>query len=237
VRRLVYVEDQYFWSEEVAESLAEALRATPTLHLIALVPLHPEQEGVVAETPERLGQQKAYDIVREAGGDRAALYGVENDSGTPIYIHAKACIMDDVWAMVGSDNLNRRSWTHDSELSCSVLDDDLDTREPRDPAGMGDGARRFARDLRLELWREHLGSEAATEDLLDPERGFAAWQEAADRLDKWKSGDRRGPRPSARVVRHSPPKVPLRHRLWAEPIYRAFVDPDGRPCGMRGLRF
>src|SRR3712207_9522582 len=62
----------------------------------------------------------------------------------------------DVWASVGSDNFNRRSWTHDSELSSAVLDTTRDPREPRDPAGTGDGARTFARDLRLELAREHL---------------------------------------------------------------------------------
>ena len=58
------------------------------------------------------------------------------------------CVVDDIWASVGSDNFNRRSWTHDSELSSAVLDTTLDDREPRDPGGSGDGARVFARDLR-----------------------------------------------------------------------------------------
>ena len=65
-------------------------------------------------------------------------------------MHAKVVVVDDVWAMIGSDNLNRRSWTHDSELSIAVLDRAHDTREPADPAGLGDDARRFARDLRLD---------------------------------------------------------------------------------------
>jgi phosphatidylserine/phosphatidylglycerophosphate/cardiolipin synthase-like enzyme len=237
-RRLIYVEDQYFWSEEVADSLAEALQANTRLHLIALVPLFPEQQGIVSETPERWGQEKALRIIREAGGDRVALYGVENDDEVPIYIHAKACIVDDVWAMVGSDNLNRRSWTHDSELSCAVLDDELDEREPRDPAGLGDGARRFARDLRLTLWREHLGEELPDEELLDPELGFAAWAKMAEHRANWKKGGRKGPRPPGHVVVHSPPRVPRIHRLWAEAVYNLAVDPDGRPRDLRGgLRF
>ena len=51
------------------------------------------------------------------------VFDVENHEGTPVYVHAKVCVIDDIWATVGSDNLNRRSWTHDSELSCAVLDD------------------------------------------------------------------------------------------------------------------
>jgi phosphatidylserine/phosphatidylglycerophosphate/cardiolipin synthase-like enzyme len=69
-------------------------------------------------------------------------------AGTPVYVHAKACIIADVRASVGSDN-NRRSWTHDSELSCAVLDETLDPREPRTVGGPGQRARAYARDLRL----------------------------------------------------------------------------------------
>jgi hypothetical protein len=38
-RRLVYVEDQYLWSNEVAATFAEALRAHPTLHVVAVLPM------------------------------------------------------------------------------------------------------------------------------------------------------------------------------------------------------
>lgn len=232
-RRLIYVEDQYFWSEDIAASLADALASVPTMRLIALVPLVPEQQGVVSETPERVGQRRAWEVLRAAGGERVRFYGIENDAELPIYIHAKACVIDDVWAMVGSDNLNRRSWTHDSELSCAVLDDTLDDRKPEDPAGLGDGARRFARDLRLGLWSEHLGTDTSPGELVDPDSGFDAWAAAAARLAEWKQGGRKGDKPSARVVAHEPRKVPRHHRLWAQPAYRYLVDPDGRPRDLR----
>jgi len=133
-RRLIYVEDQFLWSEEVARILADALRRTPSLRLIAVVPRYPDQDGPLSGPPNRIGQQAAIDLVRAVGGDRAAVYDPENEAGTPIYVHAKACVIDDVWAAVGSDNLNRRSWTHDSELAAAVLDSTRDTREPEDPA-------------------------------------------------------------------------------------------------------
>ena len=56
------------------------------------------------------------------------MFDLENEPGLPIYVHSKVCVVDDVWLSVGSDNLNRRSWTHDSELSCALLDERLDER-------------------------------------------------------------------------------------------------------------
>ena len=56
-RRLIYVEDQYLWSATVAVPLADALRTNPDLHLIALVPRHPEQGGRLSEPPELVGHE------------------------------------------------------------------------------------------------------------------------------------------------------------------------------------
>jgi phosphatidylserine/phosphatidylglycerophosphate/cardiolipin synthase-like enzyme len=233
-RRLVYLEDQYLWSREVAQALADALRRSPELRLLAVVPRYPDQDGRLTGPPNRIGQQAALDTVREAGGDRVAVYDLENLQGTPIYVHAKVCVIDDVWAAVGSDNLNRRSWTHDSELSAAVLDETRDTREPRDPAGLGDGARVFARQLRLRLWREHLGRGPDEDsDLLDPVEGFDAWRRAAAALRDWHRGDRRGPRPPGHLREHDPGRVQPWAAWWASPVYTLLVDPDGRPRRLR----
>ena len=238
VRRLVYLEDQYLWSAHVAKLFAEALIRRPELQLVAVVPRFPDQFGAVARPPNLVGRQDALDVVRQAGGERVSVFDLENHAGTPVYVHAKVCIMDDVWAAAGSGNLNLRSWTHDSELSCAVLDDERDEREPRDLGGLGDGARRFARDLRLELWREHLdiaevdatGDAAAGEDdLVDPVTGIARLRAAAAALDAWHDGGRQGPRPPGRLREHRADRLPVRTRFWARPLYRAVVDPDGRP--------
>ena len=233
-RRLVYLEDQYLWSAEIAQALADALRRSPDLRLIAVVPRYPDQDGRLSGPPNRIGQQAALDTVQAAGGDRVAVYDLENERGTPIYVHAKVCVIDDVWAAVGSDNMNRRSWTHDAELSAAVLDETRDTREPRDPAGLGDGARVFARELRLRLWREHLGrGQGQDGDLLDPVQGFDAWRRTAAALTAWHEDGRRGPRPPGRAREHDPGRVKPWAAWWAGPVYRYLVDPDGRPRRLR----
>ena len=232
-RRLIYLEDQYLWSAHVAGALADALRENPDLHLVVVVPRYPEQGGRVSGPAERIGHQQAIDLMLDAGGDRVGVYDLENDEGTPVYVHAKVCVIDDVWAIIGSDNLNLRSWTHDSELSCAVLDAELDPRPPFDLAGTGDGARRFARDLRLRLAAEHLGRSADDPDLLDPARVVEIWRDSATSLDAWHDGGRRGDRPAGRVRLHRPGRVKWWAAWWAAPIYRLVVDPDGRPRGMR----
>jgi phosphatidylserine/phosphatidylglycerophosphate/cardiolipin synthase-like enzyme len=240
-RRLVYLEDQYMWSADIARLFAEALADNPQLHLVVVVPRVPDQDGAVAQRSQYVGRWQALEMCRKAGRNRVHVFDVENHEGTPVYVHAKVCVVDDVWASVGSDNFNRRSWTHDSELSSAVLDTTRDPREPRDPAGTGDGARTFARDLRLELAREHLdratdGSEDA--DLLDPDAFVAALESSSAALDAWYEGGRRGPRPPGRLRQHHTERLSRLARLWATPVYRVVDDPDGRPWRMRlGRRF
>jgi len=121
-RSLIYLEDQYLWSAAVVEALARALAERPELRLIAVIPRFPDAGGPLSMPPNLIGRVDALRMLRRAAGGRVAVYGLENEAGTPVYVHAKVCVVDDTWAIIGSDNFNRRSWTHDSELSCAVLD-------------------------------------------------------------------------------------------------------------------
>ncbi|HUY16437.1 MAG TPA: phospholipase D-like domain-containing protein, partial [Acidimicrobiales bacterium] len=224
-RTLIYIEDQYFWSAEIARLIADALRRRPTLQVIAVVPRFPDKDGRLSGPPSRLAQTRAIAIVKAAGGDRVSFYSVQNEDATPIYVHAKVCVIDDVWATVGSDNLNRRSWTHDSELSCAVIDSQLDSRLPLDPGGLGDGSRTFARELRLTLWAEHLGRSVDDQALLNLDQASTLWRDTAAQRVKHRS---RG-----RIQPHEIEPVSSGSQRWAEVAYRLIFDPDGRPLSYR----
>jgi phosphatidylserine/phosphatidylglycerophosphate/cardiolipin synthase-like enzyme len=234
-RSFIYVEDQYLWSDLVARGLAEALRRSPQLQVVAVVPRYPDADGPLTGPPNRIGQIQAMRMLQQAAPDRVGVFDLENVAGTPIYVHAKVCVIDDVWFTVGSDNFNRRSWTHDTELTCAVVDSTPDEREPRDPAGTGEGARRLARDLRLQVWAEHLGRDVDDPELLDPRRVLSLFRSAAQDLDGWHAGGRVGPRPAGQVRAHRPEPVSRLQRVWAEPLYRLLYDPDGRPWRERRL--
>jgi phosphatidylserine/phosphatidylglycerophosphate/cardiolipin synthase-like enzyme len=232
---LIYIEDQYLWSFDVARIFAAALQRSSRLHLIAVVPRRPDNTNQYYVQAAGLGHAEALAMVRDAGRDRVQVLDVENLQGRPVYVHAKVCVVDDVWAAVGSDNFNMRSWTHDSELTAAVVDSELDRRAPADPGGLEDGARRFARELRLRLLREHLDLND-DDELVDPVRAADTVRKRAAELDAWHDGGCRGRRPAGRLRSHPMGKggeLPTRHRWLTAPIYRSFLDPDGRPLDMR----
>ena len=259
-RSLVYLEDQYLWSTQVVSVLADALRANPGLRLIAVIPRFPDQDGKISTPPNLVARADALALLQAAGGGRVAVYGLENSAGTPVYVHAKVCIVDDTWAIIGSDNFNRRSWTHDSEASCAIIDQ----------------SGSFASRLRQALGAEHLGEtsgtagaaggcrgggagrgggggaagiagaqatrtldaaggagSAATEPVASFAGMFDAFGRAADALDAWHAGGRQGPRPAGQLRRYPDPQISGSTRAWASVLYRLVYDPDGRPLAMR----
>lgn len=259
-QRLVYLEDQYLWSAEVGRHFATALRENPGLRMIAVIPLEPDMDGAVSRPAQLYGRRLAMEQLLEAAPDRVALYGLMNEAGYPVYVHAKVCVVDDVWASVGSDNFNRRSWTTDSEVACAVQD----ARVVRD----GGPAPRdsFALRLRRELVAEHLGVDP-DEVSDDPDLLWDAMGAAADALDAWydagepprgrrhvprpkaplkgtavrwrrrsgaREGDRGAERPPGRLRRIGPPELTATQLFWAPRVYDVF-DPDGTITGGPGV--
>jgi phosphatidylserine/phosphatidylglycerophosphate/cardiolipin synthase-like enzyme len=221
-RRLIYLEDQYLWSEEVARHIVDALQASPALRLIAVLPHFPDQDGR-ALPPNHIGRNAALRPILAAAPGRVAVYGIENHAGMPVYVHAKVCILDDTWAAVGSDNFNRRSWTHDSELTAAVWDEAA--------AGTADS---YGVALRTALAREHL--DLADDDpagLADPDALFTAFAASATALQQWHDSGGAGPRPPGRLRPLGPAPLPRRTRLWAGPMSRLVYDPDGRRAALR----
>ncbi len=56
---LIYLEDQYFWSTGIVACFSSALRADSNLHLIAVIPHYPDQDGRISEPPNLVGRQQA----------------------------------------------------------------------------------------------------------------------------------------------------------------------------------
>jgi phosphatidylserine/phosphatidylglycerophosphate/cardiolipin synthase-like enzyme len=240
-RRLVYVEDQYLWGHHVGNVFTDALRREPGLHVIAVVPLYPDLDGV-SRVPQLIGRRRAMIEMLGAGPGRVSFYGIENHSGTPVYVHSKACVVDDSWASIGSDNFNRRSWTHDSELSAVVVD----RAAHEDVEGGVRGA--YPLRLRLALGAEHLDRPFDPEvdpgddvsllrvmaDCVDPLGMYERFASTARALDAWHENGRRGPRPPGRLRSLQPPPRlgPLAQALGL-PQYLVLHDPDGRPGPLR----
>jgi phospholipase D1/2 len=75
-----------------------------------------------------------------------------------MYVHAKPVLIDDTIVTLGSANINDRSLNGngDTELA-AVVADDAEAELTDMGAGVKVVTRRFARELRMQLWRKHLG--------------------------------------------------------------------------------
>jgi len=198
-RRYVYIEEQYLTMVDSADHAALLASATPLtfvasdpdtiaaalrerivgsnpLDFVAiLIPRRLGEDprfadGVLYEMRKRFITFLTHGLTDEQKRERLLIYHLRNRSGQFTYVHAKNMIVDDVWASIGSSNLGFRSMTYDGEINCDVIDGQISR-----------GVRRYARDFRIALWRDHLRLGAAGGPLvLDPRRGFEMLRAAAE---------------------------------------------------------
>lgn len=174
--RFIYIETQFFRSLELAGWLAERGRQRSELQVIMVLPLVPERISVGGEpnTATRHGQylqRKCVARVREALGERFGVFTLVRNGPAPeqvraearlhgsdeIYVHAKTMIVDDVAAIIGSANLNGRSFFTDTESALLWRHGDL------------------VQQFRERLWSEHfvLGTADWGDDLVGQWRALA----------------------------------------------------------------
>src|SRR5262249_3319780 len=160
----IYIEDQYLVLDEIAQALKLALRTIRKL--IIAVPDQPDEHAKV-QPLFNFHQAEFLGVAESEHPGKVHIYElVQPATSQPIVIHSTVMIIDDVYAVVGSPNPNRRSMTHDSELAAAVIDADI-----------VDGACRFARDLRLRLWAEHLELDESDADIKGAVEGVKVWEQ------------------------------------------------------------
>ena len=157
---LVYLENQFLWSSEIAEVLRAKLERPPSdrFRLVLMLPAKPDSgrddtRGMLAELVEAdNGAQRllACTILARAAG-----------RVDPVYVHAKVGVVDDRWLTIGSANLNEHSLFNDTEMNVVCDDPDL------------------ARSTRVRLWSEHLevDADAASGDATNLVDGI--WRDTA----------------------------------------------------------
>lgn len=198
-RRFVYIEDQYLTmvdaadydalmqssnplafipaaGDTVAAALRQRLVGPDRLDFVAiLVPRRLSEDprfanGVIYEMRKRFITFLTRGLSDAEARDRLLVFHLRNSSGQFTYVHAKNMVVDDVYASIGSSNMGYRSLTYDTEINCDVID-----------GAIVRGARKYARDFRVELWREHLRLGPGGGPLVvDPRRGFEMLRDAAE---------------------------------------------------------
>ncbi|MGE5094784.1 MAG: VTT domain-containing protein [Betaproteobacteria bacterium] len=163
-RRYIYIENQYFTSEKIADALAARIAEPdgPEIVLVTRLLSH----GWLEEKTMTLLRTKLVRGLRAAdrhGHFHVYFPHVEGlEEGTCLDLHSKAMIVDDEWLRVGSSNLSRRSMAMDTECDVTV------------EARGDDAARRTIREIRDRLIAEHSGEEpAAMAARIEAEGGMA----------------------------------------------------------------
>jgi phosphatidylserine/phosphatidylglycerophosphate/cardiolipin synthase-like enzyme len=128
-----------------------------------------EGELVLVRTTslDTISGEATLELTRAHSGHHADAWAREHAAGAPVtfttladvFIHAKVLLVDDVYASIGSVNMNRRSLFHDGEISAQIV-----------PGRLRAAADNPVRSLRCRIWGDHLGlpPEAAEAELADP---------------------------------------------------------------------
>lgn len=120
------------------------------------------------------------------------------------FVHSKTWIFDDKLAIVGSANVNRRGFTHDSEQGAVIFDSNVKKRWF------------FAHELRMNLWAKHLQKRPI--DMHDPIAASVHWFPPVGRVRRYDADER---------VDAADPTIG--NIILSDQAWDTVIDPDGSP--------
>jgi phosphatidylserine/phosphatidylglycerophosphate/cardiolipin synthase-like enzyme len=126
---LIWIFDQYFFSRALSRLLNHRVRNDASKRLCVIVVLPPQADDHPVDL-HRLRRLSLEDLTRGLATatpgrfDRVAVFDLwEPSQNRGIYCHTKVQTYDRALLVCGSGNMNRRSFTCDTELDCAVLDE------------------------------------------------------------------------------------------------------------------
>lgn len=128
-QNLIFIVDQYFFSEPLAQLLCAAVQAQPALRVILVLPpaadagMPPIRMAQHALRHNALNDLFGGTAPTSTVGSQIAVYNLWHANAfRGIYCHTKVQTYDGALLVCGSANMNRRSYSCDTELDCAVLD-------------------------------------------------------------------------------------------------------------------
>jgi len=205
-KKFIYIEDQYLFDMGISNALKAALPRLKKLIILITAPV----QAVDQLQPVRRRKEFINNLTGGAQLPTDKVIVCENASGggkVP-FVHSKTFIFDDKFAIVGSANLNRRGYTHDSEQNAGIFDTNKKKRFF------------FAHELRMNLWGKILGKRPI--DMVDPIASSVHWTKPIGAIKTYDVNQKepRGDTFLAKVADDLP--GPLKDQLWDDGI-----DPDG----------
>ncbi|MBA4490828.1 phospholipase D-like domain-containing protein [Paracoccus sp. S1E-3] len=146
-QKVIYLESQYFASDEIAQAIAARLEEPDGPEIIVINP-RAAQGAIEDEAMHVTRSRFIRDLAAQDRFDRFRILYPVNDDEQDIYVHAKVSIIDDAFLRVGSSNIDRRSMGFDTECDVALVGENATDRQTM-------------RDLRDSLLAEHLGRDPA----------------------------------------------------------------------------
>jgi hypothetical protein len=125
---LIWIFDQFFFSRPLGRLLNSLVKNAPghSLHVIVVLPPHADASFLDEHRARKLALQElvaGFPMSAPGVFGQVAVYNLwDHDKGRGIYCHAKVQTYDQQLLVCGSANLNRRSFTCDTEIDCAVHD-------------------------------------------------------------------------------------------------------------------